>query len=93
MPKYYPNKICGYYLYYTSFCIIECMHVHASDSRLTESFSAKLFARMNTIVEIIFRTPNVICTVCHVPYFWGNNVEQGILFVVYTNRDDFDDIP
>ena len=45
MPKYYPNKICGYYLYYTSFCIIECMHVHASDSRLTESFSAKLFVR------------------------------------------------
>ena len=47
MPKYYPNKICGYYLYYTSFCIIECMHVHASDSRLTESFSSKLFVRIS----------------------------------------------
>ena len=32
MPRYYPNKICGYYLYYTSFCIIECMHVHAKTS-------------------------------------------------------------
>ena len=53
MPKYYPNKICGYYLYYTSFCIIECMHVHASDSRLTESFSAKLFVRSDgsTVVQ------------------------------------------
>ena len=43
MPKYYHYKVCGYYLYYTSFCIIECMHVHASDSKLTEAGSAKLF--------------------------------------------------
>lgn len=27
MPKYYQFKICGYYLYYTSHCIIEAMHV------------------------------------------------------------------
>ena len=39
MPKYYPFKVYGYYLYYTSFCIIECMHVHASDTRLSESGS------------------------------------------------------
>ena len=25
MPKYYQDKICGYYLYFTSFCVIECM--------------------------------------------------------------------
>ena len=31
MPKYYDFKICGYYLYFTAHCIIECMHVHASD--------------------------------------------------------------
>lgn len=46
MPKYYEFKIAGYYLYFTSFCIIECMHVHASDRRLTESGSAKFFKRM-----------------------------------------------
>lgn len=53
MPKYYPKKICGYYLYCTSFCIIECMHVHASDSRLTENSSAKLFVRSegSTVVK------------------------------------------
>ena len=45
MPKYYKFKICGYYLYYTSFCLIECMHVHASDSKLTESGSAKFFVK------------------------------------------------
>ena len=45
MPKYFKFKICGYYLYYTSFCIVECMHVHASDSRLTETGSAKFFVR------------------------------------------------
>ena len=47
MPKYYDFKVCGYYLYFTSHCIIECIHVHASDRRLTEAGSAKLFVRSN----------------------------------------------
>ena len=47
MPNYYDFKVCGYYLYFTSHCIIECMHVHASDRRLTEAGSAKLFVRSN----------------------------------------------
>lgn len=53
MPKYYPFKIAGYYLYYTMQCIVECMHVHASDKKLTESGSAKLFVKPNgdTIVQ------------------------------------------
>lgn len=36
MPKYYEFKVCGYYLYYTSHCVIEAMHVHASDRKFTE---------------------------------------------------------
>lgn len=47
MPKYYEFKIAGYYLYFTSFCVIECMHVHASDSKLSESGSAKFFVKEN----------------------------------------------
>lgn len=47
MPKYYEFKIAGYYLYFTSHCVIECMHVHASDRKLTESESAKFFVREN----------------------------------------------
>lgn len=47
MPKYYEFKIAGYYLYFTSHCIIECMHVHASDRKLTESGSAKFFVLEN----------------------------------------------
>ena len=47
MPKYYDFKICGYYLYFTAHCIIECMHIHASDRRLTESGSAKFFVKSN----------------------------------------------
>lgn len=43
MPKYYGFKVCGYYLYYTASCVIEAMHVHASDRRLTEAGSAKFF--------------------------------------------------
>ena len=43
MPKYYQYQIAGYYLYYTSHCVIECMHVHASDRKLTEGGSAKFF--------------------------------------------------
>lgn len=53
MPKYYEFKVCGYYLYYTSSCIIEAMHVHASDKKLTEAGSAKFFVKSNgdTTVE------------------------------------------
>ena len=47
MPKYYEFKIAGYYLYFTSYCVIVCMHVHASDRRLTEAGSAKFFVRDN----------------------------------------------
>ena len=47
MPKYYEYKIVGYYLYFTSYCVIECMHVHASDRKLTEAGSAKFFVKDN----------------------------------------------
>ena len=47
IPKYYEFKIARYYLYFTSHCVIECMHVHASDRKLTESGSAKFFVREN----------------------------------------------
>lgn len=47
MPKYYEYKVAGYYLYFTSHCIIECMHVHASDKKLTEYGSAKFFVKNN----------------------------------------------
>ena len=47
MPKYYEFKVAGYYLYFTSFCIVECMHVHASDRKLTENGSAKFFVKGN----------------------------------------------
>lgn len=47
MPKYYEFKVAGYYLYFTSFCVVECMHVHASDKQLTEAGSAKFFVKGN----------------------------------------------
>lgn len=51
MPKYYDFKICGYYLYFTAHCIIECMHVHASDRKLTEGGSAKFKASSKTTIK------------------------------------------
>jgi hypothetical protein len=53
MPKYFQDKIAGYYLYYTKHCIIECMHAHASDKRLTEGGSAKFFVKSDgsTVVQ------------------------------------------
>lgn len=53
MPKYFQDKICGYYLYFTSHCTVECMHVHASDSKLTEEGSAKFFVKADgdTVLE------------------------------------------
>ena len=53
MPKYFQYKVCGYYLYYTEHCILEAMHAHASDSKLTETGSAKFFVRADgsTVVK------------------------------------------
>ena len=47
MPKYYDFKVAGYYLYFTSFCVVECMHIHASDKNMTEAGSAKFFVKSN----------------------------------------------
>ena len=43
MPKYTNDLVAGYVLYFTSKCVIEAMHVHASDQILSEHGSAKLF--------------------------------------------------
>ena len=45
MPKYYDYMVAGYFLYFTSFCTVECMHVHASDKQLTEASSAKFLVK------------------------------------------------
>ena len=45
MPKYYRDKIADHYLYFTAMCIVEAMHVHASDRQLTEINSAKFFVK------------------------------------------------
>ena len=47
MPKYYRFKVANHYLYFTASCIVEAMHVHASDNKLTESRSAKFFVKAN----------------------------------------------
>lgn len=52
MPKYYEFKVAGYFLYFTSKCIIECMHAHASDAKLTEAGSAKLFVKEDGDTEV-----------------------------------------
>ena len=52
MPKYYGFKIYGYYLYFTSHCVVEAMHAHASDSKLTEAGSAKFFVKADGETEI-----------------------------------------
>ena len=43
MPKYTNDIVAGYVLYFTSKCVIEAMHVHASNKELSEVNSAKLF--------------------------------------------------
>ena len=45
MPKYYGSNVYGYYLSFTSHCVVEAMHAHASDRKLTESASAKFFVK------------------------------------------------
>ena len=44
MPKYFAEKVLGHWLYFTTHCILEAMHVHASrDGKLREKGAAKFF--------------------------------------------------
>ena len=52
MPKYTTDIIAGYSLYFTSKCVIEAMHVHASNKEMTEYGSAKLFVYDNGDTKI-----------------------------------------
>lgn len=48
MPKYYQFKVANCFLYFTSKCIVEAMHAHASkDGKLQEHGSAKFFVKGN----------------------------------------------
>lgn len=53
MPKYTTDIIAGYTLYFTSKCIIEAMHVHASTKELAEHNSAKLYVYENGDTKIV----------------------------------------
>jgi hypothetical protein len=39
--------VAGYFLYFTAHCIIEPIHAHASDSKLAEGGSAKIWVKEN----------------------------------------------
>ena len=54
MPKYFDFKVAGCFLYFTSKCVVEAMHVHANhDRKLRETGAAKFFVKGNgdTIVQ------------------------------------------
>ncbi len=43
MPKYTDDIVAGCCLYFTAKCIVEAVHLHASDKKLTEKDSAKFW--------------------------------------------------
>ena len=59
MPKYYGYKVCGYYLYFTSHCIVEAMHVHASDRKESERTAAKFFVKSSGVSDTSRQVGNV----------------------------------
>ena len=76
MPKYYPYKICGYYLYYTSHCTLECMQVHASDEELSESGAAKFFVRSDGSTKVTERGRLNDREIREIQVFIKNNHEE-----------------
>ena len=76
MPKYYPYKICGYYLYFTSHCTLECMHVHASDEELSEKGSAKFFVGSDGSTKITERGRLNDREIREIQAFIKNNYEE-----------------
>lgn len=86
MPKYFDFKICGYFLYFTSHCVVECMHAHASDSRLTESGSAKFFVRSNGDTEIKNRGTLNEREIRTIQHFIKNNYLE--MYTVWSKMSD-----
>lgn len=76
MPKYYTYKICGYYLYFTSHCVLECMHVHASDEKLSEKGAAKFFVRSDGDTEVSERGRLNDREIHEIQLFIKNNYEE-----------------
>ena len=76
MPKYYPYKIAGYYLYYTSHGTLECMHVHASDDKLTEKGSARFYVRSDGSSELTERGRLNDREIREIQTFIKNNYEE-----------------
>ena len=52
MPKYSDYKVFNHYLYFTSHCIVEAMHAHASDSKMTEAGAAKFFVKADGETQV-----------------------------------------
>lgn len=88
MPKYFPFKVAGYYIYFTMACTVECMHAHASDRHLTEAGSAKLFIkpdgetivkRQGTVSDKDMRKIRRYIKINHVTMFemWSKYSEHG----------------
>lgn len=75
MPKYFPFKISGYYLYFTSHCTLECMHAHASDKELTEEGSAKMFVRSDGSTKVTERGRLKDREIAEIQKFIKNNYE------------------
>ena len=76
MPKYYPFKISGYYLYFTSHCTLECMHVHASDKSLTEEGSAKFYVRSDGSTKVMERGILKEREILEIQKFIQNNYDE-----------------
>lgn len=53
MPKYTSDIVAGYTLYFTSKCVVEAMHVHASDKEMSVKNSAKLYVYENGDTKIM----------------------------------------
>lgn len=86
MPKYFQFKICGYYLYFTSHCVIECMHVHASDRRLTEGGSAKFFVKGNGDTVLQERGILTDKEIKGIQAFIKDNYKE--MYITWSNKSD-----
>ncbi|MGN0070554.1 MAG: DUF4160 domain-containing protein [Atopobiaceae bacterium] len=83
MPKYYSYKIAGYFLYFTSKCIIEAFHVHASDGTLREEGSAKLFVKSDGSTRVMNRGRLTDRELRVIQQFIADNYEE--MYLMWSN--------
>ena len=92
MPKYTDYRINNYYLYFTSQCVVEAMHVHARKN-MNKKGSAKIWVGKNGETKIQSRgsvSKKDLIDICE--YIHANYMDMYMKWKKYSDNGFYDNV-